>query len=290
MTTPPWWDSAFVARFPLSVSAPANYTLTVDASTALGAGSDVRVVVHDTTATELDRILDGSNVTFKVPASGSVWLYVGPGPSRAKANPANVYLFAEDFEGIAAGSNADGPFIPQPPNEWTVADDSGNHVFHAAGIARLPAAVRGVMPTDVELQARVRIGPGGGPNHIGLAARGNSMDPNTMDGFVGQIQLDIQHLRIGEYVNGLSPPNELAGVNGTVSRGVWYTLRFRLVGSSLQFFVDGQLVANATAGAADGTFLGLFAYDCDVDFDDVKIRAATTPEPVATVGAIQRCQ
>ena len=290
MTTPPWWDSAFVARFPLSVSAPASYTLTVDASAALAAGSDVRVVVHDTTATELDRVLDGSNVTFKVPASGSVWLYAGPGPTRAKANPANVYLFAEDFEGIALGNNGGGPFIPQPPNEWSVADDSGNHVFHAAGLARHPAAVRNLMPTDVELQARVRIGTGGVQDHIGLAARGNSMDPNTMDGFVGQIQLDVQHRRIAEYVNGVSPPNELAVANGTVSRGVWYALRFRLVGSMLQFFVDGQLIVSATAGAADGTFLGLFAYDCDVDFDDVKIRAAMTPEPVATVGAIQRCQ
>jgi hypothetical protein len=289
-TTPPWWNSAFVARFPLSVSAPANYTLTVDASAALAVGPDVRVIAHDTTATELDRVLDGSNVTFKVPASGAVFLYAGPGPSTAKANAKNIYLFAEDFEGIALGSNADGPFNPQPPNEWTVSDDSGNHVFHAAGIARLPAAVRNLMPTEIEMQARVRIGAGGGPNHIGLAARSNSMDPTTMDGFVAQLQLDIQHQRIGEYVNGASPPNELAGVTGTVSRGTWYKLRFRLVGSVLQFYIDDQLIVSAAAGAADGSLLGLFGYDCDVDFDDVRIRAATTPEPVATVGGVQRCQ
>jgi hypothetical protein len=108
MTTPVWWNAAFPARFPLSVSAPPGYTLRVDASAALAAGPDVRVIVHDgTTTRELDRLLDSPAVTFKVPGSGSVWLYAGPGSGTPPTNASNVYLFAESFDAITSG-NGDG--------------------------------------------------------------------------------------------------------------------------------------------------------------------------------------
>lgn len=289
-TSPPWWDPAFVARIPLSVSAPPGYTLRIDASAALAEGPDVRVVVHDTTARELDRILDSPSVEFQVPDSGSVWLYAGSGSGTPKADPKGVYLFAESFDALAVDSNGDGPFISLPANEWHVIDDGGNHVFHAAGIARHPAAIRGLTEKDLEIEARMRIGAGGGQNHVGLAARGNSMAENTMDGFVGQLQQDIQHWRIGEYTDGISPPAELMGVDRAVDRGVWYRLRLRVVSDQIDFFVDDAPVASTTKTGSDGTYVGLFAHNCDVDYDDVRVRMAMTPEPVATLGAVQRCE
>jgi hypothetical protein len=288
-TTPAWWDGRFVARFPISVSAPPGYTLRIDASAALAAGPDVRVVVHEVQARELDRVLESPAIAFKVPPSGSVWLYAGPGAGAAMANPANVYLFAEDFEALAIDDSGDGPFIPQPSNEWRVADDNGNRVYHAAGINRHPAAIRNLMPADVELSARMRIGAGGGENHNGLAARSNSMAVNTMDGFVVQLQENVQRARIGEYANGVSP-SELAGVNRTIARQVWYRLRMRLVGDAITFHVDDQLAASATRSGFDGQMLGLFAYNCDVDYDDVRVQLAMMPEPTATIGAEQRCR
>ncbi len=290
MTTPPWWDSAFVARFPLAVSAPAGYTLRVDASAALAAGPDVRVVVHDPMPREIDRLLDAPSVTFKVPASGSVWLYAGPGAGTAKANPANVYLFAEDFEAITLDTNADGPFDPQPPNEWTViADGSANRVYHAAGIARHPAAIRGLMPNNVEIEARMRVGAGGGDNHNGLAVRSNNMTTTAMDGFICQLQENGSRWRLAEYVNGTSP-TDLAGIPRAVTKLVWYRVRLRVIGDVLTLYVDDEQIATATKTGSDGQLIGLFAFNSDVDYDDVRVRMAATPEPTATVGAEQRCK
>ncbi|HEY5950031.1 MAG TPA: hypothetical protein VIV40_31265 [Kofleriaceae bacterium] len=289
-TTPPWWDPAFVARFPLSVSAPPGYTLRVDASQALAAGPDVRVVVHDTQAREIDRLLESPAVTFKVPSSGSIWLYAGPGTGTAKASLPNIFLFAEDFASIPTATNADGPFIPLPANEWNVVDDAGNHVLHAAGIARHGAAIRGLMPADAEISARIRFGAGGGQNHVGLAMHGNSMAADTFDGFVTQLQLDISHWRIAEYINGASPPTELTGIDRAVARGKWYALRMRIIGDTITFFVDDQLVVSTTKAGADGNMIGLFAHNCDVDYDDVRVRMAASPEPTATLGAVQRCE
>jgi hypothetical protein len=264
--------------------------LRIDASEALAAGPDVRVVVHDgTTTREIDRLLESPALTFKVPGAGSVWLYAGPGAGTAPTNLGNIYLFAESFDAIASG-NGDGPFIPQPPNEWSIKDDGGNHVLHAAGISRHAAAIRGVMPTDAEITARLRIGAGGGQNHVGIAARGNSMATDTMDGFVGQLQLDVSRWRIAEYIDGGSPPVDLAGINRAVSRGTWYTLRMRVVGDAITFFVDDQMITSAVKSGSDGTFIGLFAHNCDVDFDDVRVRMAASPEPTATLGAQQRCE
>jgi hypothetical protein len=289
VTSPPWWDPAFVARFPVGVTAPPGYTLRVDATAALAAGPDVRVVVDAPVATEIDRLLESSSITFQMPAAGNVWLYAGPGAGAPKANPANVYRFAESFDAMALGGNADGPLIPLPANEWKVNDDGGNHVLHAAGIARHPAAIRNLMPSDVEISARIRYGAGGGQNHVGLALHGNSMAADTMDGFVGQLQLDIQRARIGEYVNGQTP-TDLFGVNRTIARQRWYALRLRMIGDTLDFFVDDQPVATATKSGSDGSLIGLFAHNCDVDYDDVRVRMAMTPEPLATLGTEERCK
>jgi len=288
MTMPPWWDSAFTARFPLSVTAPADYSLTVDASMALAVGPDVRVVVHDTTAHEIDRVLASPSITFKVPATGSVWLYAGPGTGTPKSDPKQVYLFDESFDELAVDDDGSGPFIPQPAGSWKVVDDSGNHVYRAIGTGRNPAAIRGLMPTDFEIEARMRVNTGGIDNHNGIMGRGNSMDPNTLDGFVGQLQINGQRMRIAEYVDGASPPDDLAGVDRIVSRSVWYALRLRIIGNAVTFYVDGQQIG-AASQTSDGNFAGLFAYSCDVDFDDVRVKMAANPAPAATIGARQDC-
>jgi hypothetical protein len=289
MATPPWWDPAFTSRFPLSVSAPPNYTLRIDASTVLAAGPDVRVVVHDATdARELDRVLESPALSFRVPSAGSVWLYAGPGPGTAKANPANVYLFAEDFESAAPGAYVGG-LDPLPATEWTVVDDGGNHIIRTAFAGRHPAAVRNLLVDDVEISARMRYGPGGSQNHCGLAARGNSMAVATMDGFVGQLMQNIQRTRIAEYTDGISPPIELVGLDRPVPRDTWFELRMRIIADTLELYVDGALQLTAVKTGSDGRMVGIFAVDNDTDFDDVRIRLAQTPEPVATIGAEQHC-
>ena len=291
MTTPAWWNAAYPTRFSVDTgTAPAGYTLTVAAGPALSAGADVRVIVHDTTTTELDRLIAGTSVTFKVPAAGTVWLYAGPTTSTPPANPANVYVFAENFDALAAGTNADGPFIPLPAIEWIIIDDAGNHIFRTGMGGRHSAAIRDLTITDSEIETRMRFGPGGTQNHAGVAARGNSMATTTFDGFVGQLMQNINRTRIAEYTNGASPPLELAGNPHAVPRATWFTVRMRMIGSAVQLFVDDVQVATVAQTSSDGQLIGLLAVDCDVDYDDVRVRMAMTPEPVATLGAEQRCE
>lgn len=69
---------------------------------------------------------------------------------------------------------------------------------------------------------------------------------------------------------------------------MWYALRLRIIDNAITFFVDGQQIGTASK-TSDGNFAGLFAYNCDVDFDDVRVRMAVNPAPTATIGAQQDC-
>jgi hypothetical protein len=285
-----WWNTSYAHRFRLDTQAPAGYTLQIDATAILAQSftssrDDVRVVLDD--STELDRLITGSLLELKMPAQGTVSIYTGNAAgSPAPSDPSRVYLFAESFEGAAPADR----FEALPTNEWTIVDDLGNHIFHAQGVSRHPAAIAGMSLTDGEIRARMRWGTGGGQQHNGLAARGSNMVPATMDGFVGQLQGDVNRRRIAEYSDGISPPAELVAEDFTVERGRWYELRLRFVGDNLALALDGMPVLAATKTGSDGNHVGLYAHDCDVDYDDVRVRLYQEPEPSYTLGADEaRC-
>jgi hypothetical protein len=288
----PAWTPAYAHRFPITTNAPAGFTLTIDVTAprglALTSGDDLRVFAD---ATELDRVLTGNRIEVKVPASGSLFLYVGdPAAGTPPSAPANVYLASASFDELAVGDHADVTFDPQPALEWNVVDDSGNHVYRAQGSGRHPSALRGVTQANADLRARMRIVTGGGQQHNGLAARGNSMVPATMDGFVMQMLGDSNYQRIAEYTNGASPPVELTGGTVTVTRDIWYAMRLRIVGDALELYVDNVLARSTTKTGSDGQLVGLFAHDCVADFDDVTLRMAVAPEPTVALGAREdRC-
>lgn len=288
----PAWEQPYAHRFAITTNAPPGFTLTIDATVprvlALASGDDLRVFAGDT---EVDRILVGNQLELKVPATGALSIYVGdPAAGAPPVAPANVYLAAASFDDLPAGDHADVAFDPQPLLEWTVVDDNGNHVYRAQGSGRHPNAVRGLAPTNADIRARLRIVTGGGQQHNGLAARGNSMAPATMDGFVAQLLGDSDRERIAEYTDGASPPVELSGAARTVARDIWYAMRLRYIGDDIAMYVDDVLALSATQAGSDGQLVGLFAHDCVADFDDVTVRMAVDPEPTVTLGAIEdRC-
>jgi hypothetical protein len=289
-TTPAWWNDAFSTRYPINTSgAPEGFTLRLDAASVLATDPNVRVVVHGATTQELDRLVEGNLVSFKVPPSGTLWLYAGSGSGVAPANPRNVYLFAEDFDDIAAGGNADGPFIPLPANEWSVFDDGGNHIYRTVAAGRHPAQIRNLLIDDSDITARMRFGPGGAQNHSGLASRGNSMVPATMDGFVGQLMANINRARIAEYTDGGASPPELAGMNRAVPRATWFDIRMVTIGTNVSLYVDGTMQVSTTKTGSDGRAIGIFAVDNDVDFDNVRVRMALNPEPAGSLGPAETC-
>lgn len=288
----PAWEQPYAHRIAITTDAPPGFTLTIDATAprvlALASGDDLRVFAGDT---ELDRILVGNRLELKVPATGALSIYVGDAAAGAPpAVPSNVYLAAASFEDLPAGDRADVAFDPQPLLEWSVVDDNGNHVYRAEGSGRHPNAIRGLTPANADVRARMRIVTGGGQQHNGLAARGNSMAPSTMDGFVVQLIGDGNYQRIAEYTNGASPPVELSTGARTVTRDIWYAMRLRYIGDDIAMYVDDVLALSATQSGSDGQLVGLFAHDCVADFDDITVRMAVAPEPTVTLGAVEdRC-
>jgi hypothetical protein len=275
------------ASWPIDTGgAPAGYTLTVDITEALAIDATALHVLVD--GVEIDRIITGSSLDFRVPPAGTL-LLVEDASTRPYDDPANVYLFAESFEAFAPGDATATRFVVIPALDWTIADDAGNHVLHAGGTSRHPAAIQDVTLADGDIRGRMRVGAGGSQQHNGLAARGNNMEAATMDGFVGQLLGDVNRTRIAEYTDGASPPIELAGDIRAVTRGTWYSLRMRFVGDVVELFIDGTLALSATKSGWDGDLVGLYAHDPDVDFDDVTVRMAMTPEPIAQLGARSPC-
>jgi hypothetical protein len=261
--------------------APVGYTITVDITEALAVFPANQLHVMANSA-DVDRIVTGSLLDVKIPATGTLALVAGS--SGAPSNPLNVYLWAQDFEVPATPALAD--LTVEPTGDWSVIDDgvSTNRILHAGGTGRHPAAFTGRNMADSDIRVRMRVGTGGTQQHNGIATRGNSMVAASMDGFVGQLMGDVNRTRIAEYTNGASPPVELVGDARTVTRAQWYALRMRTVGTLVELYVDGALVLTTTTGGGDGQMIGLYAHDTDVDFDDITVRMAVAPAPVATLG------
>ena len=290
-----WWDASWADRFAIDAAgAPADYTLRLDISGALASSQladDLRVIVDDAgTLRELDRVLDGSMLELRVPASGALWLYAGnAAATAAPADPSAVYAWSESFDTLAIDSDGAPRFEPVPAPEWHVVDDGGNHIYRALGAGRHPAPIPGLAFANAEIRARVRVGPGGTQNHNGLLGRAASTVPEMLDGYVGQILEDVDGTRIAEYADGISPPAELVRITRPVERATWYQLRMWFAGSVIELYVDGALEARTTTAANNGDRIGLYAHDTDVEFDDVRIRAISDPEPAAGLGPRETC-
>ena len=296
-TQPPWWDLTWQHRVLVDTGgAPPGYTLVFDASAVIAAsqasGADVRAVIHDSAgARELDRLVEGNTVALRVPDGGALYLYVGrPGASAGPSAPGNVYAFAEDFEAFAVGVDGAPRFAPTPPTGWSVADAGGNHVYRAAQGSRFATAISDLRLPHGEVEARVRFGTGGGSNHAGLLGRGSNLVQVMFDGFVEQLLGDSNLSRVAEYVDGISPPVQLASLARTVERDRWYRLRLRFAGDTVELYVDGTLEASGPSLATNGDRVGLFAHQADLDYDDVRARAVLVPEPVVALGTLETCE
>lgn len=291
--TPAWWNAAWATRVHVDTgTAPSGYTLRIPASTvlarALPSFDDVRAVSDD--GDEIDRVIEGRTIVVKVPASRSLWLYVeNPAAGAPLADPANVFLFAESFDTMQIGSDGSPRFAPVAANTWTVAADGANHVYHALNNMRLNAQISSVLLLEGEIEARMRPGPAGGNNHNGLMVRVTATDLAGFDGFVGQLQEDVDVSRVVEYQNGVSPPVTLAQITRPVDRGTWYDMRVRFAGGVVESYINGTLEVTGANANVDGQMLGLFSHYGDADFDDVRVRAVMSPEPAVALGALESC-
>lgn len=64
----------------------------------------------------------------------------------------------------------------------------------------------------------------------------------------------------------------------TIAIDTWYTLRLYVAGNSVSVFVDGTLIGSSRAGTAgSASFIGLFSYQAEVWFRNIKAWTLTLP-------------
>ncbi|MBN2359840.1 MAG: hypothetical protein JXR83_10330 [Deltaproteobacteria bacterium] len=315
-TGPPWWNDNYPWRAQIAISAtPASYTLALDASdseaarfdpSSLGTGDDLRVVWWDGASNrEIDRALLAFSATrvtlhFRLQEPGghaggseSYFLYVGAGASTGNSpadNRKNVYLFFEDFEGMAVGSDGSPAFVTATLSHWRVeVEGSGNHVLTIAADDGNPIRMAGLTLTDVQLEMWVKFNSA----YNSIAGVNFSIRGCNLLGNATYYSTTLQHasnrLGIGHTVNG-AWQGFLETTSLEINLQQWYRLRSHAVGTKL----------NAVSGTASTTYLhaengcgeiGINGFFSDVSVDDVMARMLVDPEPSVALGAWQeRCQ
>jgi len=314
---PAWWNAAYALRYPLSISAAADhYTLQLELASdatapilaaALASGDDVRIVHHAASATELDRDRakfdsNGVNLLFRVQESGgypggdqTYYLYLGnPAAGPPPTDPRNIYLFFEDFEGMASeGTGA--PVFSTATAEWSVDDEGGNHVYRVNSLssgARTPAEIVGLSATGARFAGFVKYDSvnAGNTGYTGLAFGCSDVTSATTTCTGGAVRDASDQSGIMSWTGGVF--DSFGSFSSTYSpvAGLWYHYQVSFVGSNATFQIGGA-VQETSEIALTGSALALVGVGVSAAFDDVIIRRLADPEPAVRLGAIQqRCQ
>jgi hypothetical protein len=304
-----WWDCAWAYRKVLPVttgaaSAPAGYSvsLTFDHAALVAAGksradgNDVRIVRWTGSAwTQLDRVLDESTLWdttttrlwFATAATinasstdASYYLYYGNGSALTPpANALNVYLFHDDFPGVALDSS-----------KWTVL--AGAPAV-AAGILTIPDNARLVAPvtyafgTNTTWEARLALGGDGTINTFYYwCATNNTASAGFNDDFVRFSTTDTLH-RGANGNGGSTTESNFTATTPTT----FHSYRFnREALTNVRYFQDATQVLNHTVTSripnADlQPFFNNSGTGVDEQVDWVKVRRYVSPEPTTTLGA-----
>jgi hypothetical protein len=308
LADPPWWNGSYASRFPLNVgAAPADYTIEIalsgaDASSvysaaALASGDDLRIVHHDGSPAEIDREIlqftSGSVVVrFMIQepggwggGSGTYYLYVGnSSPAAPLADLHNVYIFFDDFQSTTPGQAPSGWRL-DPAGDWDVVDEGGDHVLQCIGSGRHIAEIVGFTEEDIGIGVSMRLDAANGSNNNGIFFRGTQSNPtSSLYLWYAQLREANDQAQIGEYNVDKA---QSWSTTLTVSTGNWYDIEARVVGSSMDMWVDGVSRVSNPIGES-GPQSGLFAYNPELVYDDVKVRLLSDPEPGVTLGAIEQ--
>jgi hypothetical protein len=299
-TTPTWWNEDYPLRHPLDVdAAPFEYTLELgatgaDVSALYALNSDpdaLRVLRYDGSWTELDRevgVFDASNlrVRFRIQESGgyaggtgSYFLYAGASaPAAPLEDMRGVYLEYEDFEDVAVGEVPAG--WRYDPATWQVVDDGGNHILRPPANGSRALAEFDQPYADFEISTRQRHTFNGQSNGLGYFIRGTQNQPiSSLYWFNVLFSFSGQTAAIADYVVNY---NTAATGNITISDGVWYSTRTVVVGSRADVYKDGVFVVTRDPIDAN-VMMGIYSYQSDGWFDDVRMRRYQAPEPVGTL-------
>ena len=181
-------------------------------------------------------------------------------------------LFFEDFETGAAAR-----WTPSVATDWTVVPDGS--LVYKEGTATSDdtwrtSAAGDPTWTDVEVEARVKWLPSATTLPlVAICARYQGPTDFYWAG-IGAASSVPGSVYIRRRTGTTSV--RLIEMAANVTSGVWYTIKLRIVGSTLTLFVDGvqmltvQDTMNPPAAYAAGK-IGVASYDAAAEFDDVRV-------------------
>ena len=307
-----WWDNRYSYREKLTVTAgtvavPAGYSVSVSFNHAslvtggksLASGNDLRVVYWTGSAwTELDRALDAASawnsaatkIWFKsqpaILASSSdsgYYLYYGnPSAASPPANPANIYLFFDDFEtgGLSKWTVESGL--------WQTATDQAHAGTYAL---KYPAESSG----DRYLSALPVL------NEVGVyfdawwrvsdtasidVAQSFRLSSALSSHYETNLETNPGGWNIAKQINGAW--SSLSPDSGTPATNTWMRVSTAIYGTGMRVFKDGTQINPASGAFNVGTELSLGniafrKYNVATGFawwiDDVVVRRYVDPEP-----------
>ncbi|MBN1373651.1 MAG: DUF2341 domain-containing protein [Anaerolineaceae bacterium] len=267
---------------------PAGYSVRVTLDTAaltaagklLADGNDLRVAWLDgANYVQLDRVAEtafnsaSTEIWFRLQAplaSGAVdssyILYYGnPSAGAPPADPANVYLLWDGFDGPALNTTL-----------WSI---SGGSATFASGEATIPRGANLLGRTalnSVEMTARLRTG-----SNTRFAWWGLELAPPDGSDFV-VFEKTSNNFYAWARASWQESMQILSLPAGGVTTAHTYTLR-KLPGQAT-FSIDGVQQAQIVNSIPTvGMFASVYAYDTDIYLDSVKLRAVAAVEPLVQV-------
>ena len=257
-------------------------------------GSDIRFTGSDETTLQDYWVESWDNtgtskiwVEVKTSGSSTIYMYYGNAAAGSASNGDATFDFFDDFE--------DGS------QDWTIVEGSWSE---STGIL---SVTRGTPPEDrvkrdfsdlgdnyaYEWKQRQYDLGGNGWPWAGLQIKSPTTDYSNYDqGYACYSYADggtsaENQVKIFRCTNG-GITQLGTTVNVTISQNTWYDYKITYNGGTIKFYVnDIERISTSDATYTTGAVIRLQKNnnDCAVDYDDVRIRKYTSPEPSATVGS-----
>ncbi len=187
------------------------------------------------------------------------------GTATAGVGGASGVLFSDDFE----TSNADGWF-PSVSADWSVVTDGSMVYKQSTLIDELRVNATGDSHwTDLSIELKVKplsFGANSSADQIGIYARYWDLSNWYALTLRGDGRIALRRR-----VNGSN--NQVGdSANAMIAAGTWYTIKFEVIGATLNAYVDGVLLVTATDASLATGGIGLGGLNYTAEFDDVVVK------------------
>jgi VCBS repeat-containing protein len=242
------------ADYPIQITLDATF----DYANAQANGEDLRF--YDAAGHALSYWIEdwtpggNSTVWVKVTTAGtsSVDMYYGNASATAQSSATTTFAYYDDFESdtvgtVPAGWTPDPSIAGAPPTGPSVANVAGNNVFSDGQNAGAPVVSGNAAWSDVAVSQSFRtVSAGGGVNHAGLIARHTNLGNMVYGGIITPTTAEIWN-RIGGTWTKIGGTWTIPAVND----GLWHTQELTVKGTTVELYIDGNLIGSATlmAGA-----------------------------------------